>query len=97
MDIHLLHCAHGNEHMGTHDAVCDTFVAIAQDVGFHVGWKQLHALPLTTFNSFHWRVDIVLTKDGIHTFVEVVLVNPTFVDLLPQSCTIQRFVAFNVV
>jgi hypothetical protein len=37
MGIHLLHCIHGNEGMGTHDAICDTFVAIVQDVGFHVG------------------------------------------------------------
>jgi hypothetical protein len=37
MGIHLLHCAHGNERMGTHDAIHNTFAAIAQDVGFHVG------------------------------------------------------------
>jgi len=60
--VHLLCHAHGNEYMGTHDVVCDTFVAIAQDVGFHVGWKQLHTLPSTMFHSSHWRVDIVLTK-----------------------------------
>jgi hypothetical protein len=35
--IHLLCHAHGNEYMGTHDAVCNTFAAVAQDVGFHVG------------------------------------------------------------
>jgi hypothetical protein len=36
-DIHLLRCAHGNEHVGTHDVVRDTFVAIAQDSSFHMG------------------------------------------------------------
>jgi hypothetical protein len=41
--IHLLHCAHGNERTGTHDAIYDTFIAIVQDVGFHVGQKQLHS------------------------------------------------------
>ncbi len=51
MGIHLLRCAHGNECMGTHDVVCDTFVAIAWDASFHVGWKQSYALPSTTFNS----------------------------------------------
>jgi len=37
MGIHLLRCAHGNEHIGTHDAIRNTFVAIARDSGFHVG------------------------------------------------------------
>jgi hypothetical protein len=37
MGIHLLRCVHGNEHIGTHDAICNTFAAIAQDVGFHMG------------------------------------------------------------
>jgi len=57
----LLHCTHGNEHIGTHDAVHDTFVAIAQDVDFHVGRKQLHALPSTTLHSSRRWVDIVFT------------------------------------
>jgi hypothetical protein len=35
------------------------------------------------FNSFCWRVDIVLTKDGIHTLIDVVIVNATQMDLLP--------------
>ncbi len=37
MGIHLLCCAHGNERTETHDAICDTFATIAQDVGFHLG------------------------------------------------------------
>jgi uncharacterized protein (DUF2237 family) len=51
MGIHLLCCALGNEHIGTHNVIHDTFVAIAWDVGFHVGQKQLHVLLSTTFNS----------------------------------------------
>jgi hypothetical protein len=35
--VHFLCHVHGNEHMGTHDAIRNTFVTIAQDVGFHVG------------------------------------------------------------
>jgi hypothetical protein len=53
MGIHLLHYAHGNEHIKTHDAIHDTFAAIMQDVGFHVGQVELHVFPSTTFNSFH--------------------------------------------
>jgi len=83
MGIHLLYCAHGNERTGIHDAICNTFAIIVQDVDFHMGQKQLHVLPSNTFNSFRQRVDFVLTKDGIHTLVDVVIVNPTQTDLLP--------------
>jgi len=37
MGIHLLHCTHGNEHIGTQDVICDTFATIAQDASFHMG------------------------------------------------------------
>jgi hypothetical protein len=37
MGIHFLRCVHGNKRITTHDAICDTFVAIAQYVGFHMG------------------------------------------------------------
>ncbi len=39
MGIHLFCCAHGNEHIETHDAIHDTFVAIVWDANFHVRWK----------------------------------------------------------
>jgi hypothetical protein len=54
MSIHFLHYAHGNKCIWTHDAICDTFTTIAWDVGFHMGWEQLHVLPSTTFNSICW-------------------------------------------
>jgi hypothetical protein len=52
MGIHLLRYAHGNECTRTHDAIHDTFVAIARDARLHVGQQQLHLLPSTTFNYF---------------------------------------------
>jgi hypothetical protein len=77
MGIHLLGCVHGSEHIGTHDAICDTFVTIVWNAGFHVGWEQSHVLPSTTFNSFCRWVDIALTKDSICTLANVVIANPT--------------------
>jgi hypothetical protein len=62
MGIHLLCCAYGNECIGIHDVIHDIFVAIARDASFHVGQKQLHALPLMTLNSSCERVDNMLTK-----------------------------------
>jgi hypothetical protein len=52
MGIHLLHCAHDNEHTGTHDAIRDTFVTIVRNFGFDKRPKQLHVLLSTTFNFF---------------------------------------------
>jgi hypothetical protein len=69
MDIYLLRCVQSNKRIGTHDVVCDTFI------GFHVGRKQLHVFSLNTFNSSCRRVDIVLTKNGIRTLVNVVIAN----------------------
>jgi hypothetical protein len=51
MGIHFLCYVHGNECIKTHDAIRDTFATIAQDASFHVGQKQFHVLPSTTFNS----------------------------------------------
>jgi len=34
-------------------------------------------------------------KNGICTLVDVVIIDPTHVDLLPRFCTIQGFVAFD--
>ncbi len=38
----------------------------------------------------------MLTKDGLHTLVDIVIVNPTCVDLFPQSCTTQGFATSNI-
>jgi hypothetical protein len=53
MGIHLLRCAHGNERTRTHDVIHDTFVAIAQNVGFsmwdennYMCFLQPHSIPL---------------------------------------------------
>ncbi len=37
----------------------------------------------------------MFTKNGIYTLVDVVIVELKQVDLLPQSCTTQKFVAFD--
>jgi hypothetical protein len=84
MGIHFLCCAHNNECIRTHDGVCDTFVDIVRDVGFHVWW--LHVLLSNMFNSSHQWINIVFPKDDIHTLVNVVIVDPTWADLLPRSC-----------
>jgi len=93
ISIYFLCCVHSNEHIETHDAIRDTFIIIVQNISFHVGQEQLHALLSITFIFFHQQIDIVLTKNDICTLIDVVIVDPTQVDLLFQSCIIQRFVA----
>jgi len=61
------------------------------------GTKTTTCIFSSTFNSFHWRVDIVLTKNDIRTLANIVIANPTWVDFLPQSCAIQRSVASDAV
>jgi hypothetical protein len=81
--IHPLHCAHDNECTRTHDVVHNTIGAITQDVNFRMGRKQLHAFPLTIFNSFHRQVNIVFIKNGIRILVNIVIVYPLCANLLP--------------
>jgi len=95
MGIHFLCCAHGNECMGTHDAIHNTFVIIVWDVGLYIGQEQLHALPLARLDSFCWWIKIVFTKDAIRTVIDIVITNPLHVDLPFQFCTTQGFVISN--
>jgi hypothetical protein len=81
--------------MKTHDAIHDTFATITRDVGFHVKQKQLHAFLSTSFKSFRHQIDIVFTKNGIHTLINIIIANPTQMNLFPQSHAIQEFVASN--
>jgi hypothetical protein len=62
-------------------------------------WKemQLHVLPSTTFDSSSWRIDIVLTKNEICTLTNIVIADPTQVDLFCQFCFTQGFVACKAV
>jgi hypothetical protein len=94
MGIYLLCCTHNNKHIRTHDVV---FPMIAWDADFHVGWKQLHVFLSTTFNSSCQWINIVLTKDKVHTLANVVIVDQCMWNLLPQSYAIQRFVTFDTI
>jgi hypothetical protein len=53
------------------------------DKNNYMRFLQPHSIPL---------VDIVLTKDAIHTLTNIVVAYPTRTDLLPPSCAIQGFV-----
>jgi len=61
----------------SHNAFQDAFAFIMKDVGFHVLHEQIHILPLPYFESFHWRINIMLLIDYIRTLIDVVIVDPT--------------------
>ncbi len=64
---------------------------------FPCGTRTIHALPSTTFNSSRRWIDIVFTKNGIHTLINVVIADLTQAILFPQSYGTQGFAAFDVV
>ncbi len=79
------------------DAIHDTFIAITRNVNFHMKQKQLHAFPWTTFNFSCQQVNIVFTKDGICTLVNIVITNPTQAILFPWFYATQGFIASNTI
>jgi len=76
--------------MGSHDTIRDIFVSITKDASFHVSQKELNVFLSTMFNSFQ-QINIVFTKDGICTLVNVVIIDPRYANLLLQSCTTKGF------
>jgi len=82
MGIHLFHYAHGGKRIASHDVVQDAFMSIVRNMAFHVLREQTHIFPPTSLQSSCQRVDIVLSIDGIGTLVNVVIVDPTQVDMV---------------
>jgi hypothetical protein len=74
---HLFHCSHGEEQTTSHNTFWDAFAFIMKDAGFHALHEQIHVLPLPYFESFHWRINIMLLIDCICTLIDVVIVDPT--------------------
>jgi hypothetical protein len=89
-----LHYAHGGELIVFHNTIWDGFTSIVKDMRFHVSHEQTYVLPLPSFQTFHWQIDIVLSIDmpqivplpflidGTHTFVDVVIATPTRINLV---------------
>jgi hypothetical protein len=73
--------------------VRNVFVSIARDMGFHASHEQTHVLPPPSLQSSYERVDIMLLVDGIRTLANVVIVDPTQVNLVSQTASFHRVVA----
>jgi hypothetical protein len=77
MDIHLLRCVHGNKRIETHDVIHDTLLPLCMMLTSMWGENNYMHFFSNMFNSSYRQVNIVLTKNGIHTLVDVVIVDPT--------------------
>jgi hypothetical protein len=60
LGIHLLECAHDNEHTWPHDAIQDVVALITWEVNFQVVHEQLHMFPSFAQPIVYWRVNIMI-------------------------------------
>jgi hypothetical protein len=72
--------------------VLNSFVSIGIDMGFHVSHDQAHVLSPPSLQSSCEQVNIMLLIDGICTLANVVIINPTQVDLVSQTTSFHRVV-----
>jgi hypothetical protein len=61
-------------------------------MGFHVSRDQTHVLSSPSLQSSHEQVDIMLLIDGICTVTNVIIVDPTRVDLVFQTTSFHEVV-----
>jgi len=54
----------------------NVFAYIIKEINLHVTLEQLHVFSSSTLQTFKWYVDIVLSKDGVHTSINIVIVIP---------------------
>jgi hypothetical protein len=90
-NVHLLNYAHNNEHTGTHDAIRNIFTTFTP-----CGMKTITRTSFNHIPLLSSQVNIVFTKDGICTLIEVVIADWTRMELFCQSYRTQRFVVSKV-
>jgi len=76
MGIHLFRYTHGGERTIYHDVVRDAFAYVMKHAWFHVFWEQTHIFLPSSFQSFHWWVNIILSIDGIARWLMSSLLTP---------------------
>lgn len=90
--LFIVYYSHGGEWTTSHDMVWNAFVSIARNIGFHVSCEQTQVLrPPSLQSSCEW-VDIMLLVDGIRTLPNVVIVDPTWMDLIFQIVSFHKVV-----
>jgi hypothetical protein len=89
--IHFCGCYHGGEWTTSHDAIWNALAFIEKNAKFHVLHEPTHVLPSPSIKSFHWRVNIMLSIVDISILTNVIITNPTWINLVSQvvsSCEV---------
>jgi hypothetical protein len=81
LGIHLLHCTCKSECTIAHDTLWNIVATIMSKSGVHKQREVSHLFPCHTWK---W-MDIVISKDGFWTLVDVVIVNLTCIDLVQHA------------
>ncbi len=63
--------------------LCKMFMQpLQKNARFHVSWKYTHVFPPPTLKSSCQQIKIVLSIDGVYKLVNVIITNPTWIDLV---------------
>jgi hypothetical protein len=75
----------GQWYISIHDVVRNVFACIFRNVGFHVSHEQTYVLPSPFFQSSHQWVNTMFTLDGVSILVDVVIIEPVWMDLVSKT------------
>jgi hypothetical protein len=89
---HFHTCSHGGERITSNDVVRNVFASTTKDKWFHVSYEKTHVLSPLSLQSSHQQVDIVLSTNGIHTLVNMVIDDPTRGDLVSQVVPFRKVI-----
>ncbi len=83
LGIHLLFYPCESECIVIHDTLQDTIATIALESGAHIQKEVFHL-----FLCYTWgQMDIVITRDGFQTLVDIVIANSTRTNLVQCAST----------
>ncbi len=74
-------CSCGSEHIVTHDTLQDIIATTILESGAHLQWKVSHLL----LHHTQWQIDRLITRNNIWTLVNIVISNPTCLDMVHHA------------
>jgi len=89
LSTHLLWCLCRNERIITHDTFQDTIPTIVLESGTHVQREVSHLF----FRYTQWWMDILITKDGFWTLMDVIIANSIRTNMLQWTLMMITYVA----
>jgi hypothetical protein len=81
LGTHLLRCPCGSEHITAHNTLWNIVATIALESKAHVQKEVCHLFPRHT----RQQVDILITKNGFHALLDLVIANPTHTNMVQRE------------